>query len=125
AVYLCGPSPFMDAVRHGAEAAGWPAEAVVLEHFSAEVPTLKPGEGEFVLRLAKSGIELVVPSDRTIIEMIREAGIEIKTSCEQGVCGTCLTEVIEGEPEHHDLYLSPDEQEAGRLMTPCVSRCKS
>ena len=124
-VYLCGPNPFMDIVRHCAEATGWPADAIILEHFSAEVPVLTPGEGEFVLRLAKSGIELVVPSDRTIIEVIREAGIEIKTSCEQGVCGTCITEVIEGEVEHHDLFLSPDEQEGGRLIMPCVSRCTS
>lgn len=124
-VYLCGPNPFMDVVLYCAEATGWPADAIILEHFSAEVPVLTPGEGEFVLRLAKSGIELVVPSDHTIIEVIREAGIEIKTSCEQGVCGTCITEVIEGEPEHNDLYLSPDEQEGGRLIMPCVSRCKS
>src|SRR5690554_6546187 len=115
----------MDIVRHCAEATSWPADAIILEHFSAEVPVLTPGEGEFVLRLAKSGIELVVPSDRTIIEVIREAGIEIKTSCEQGVCGTCITEVIEGEVEHHDLFLSPDEQEGGRLIMPCVSRCTS
>lgn len=124
-VYLCGPAPFMDAVRHSAEATGWPAESVVLEHFSADVPVLKAGEGEFVLRLAKTGIELVVPSDRTIIEVIREAGIDIKTSCEQGVCGTCITEVIEGELEHNDLFLSPDEQDGGRLIMPCVSRCTS
>lgn len=124
-VYLCGPNPFMDVVLYCADATGWPADAIILEHFSAEVPVLTPGEGEFVLRLAKSGIELVVPSDHTIIEVIREAGIEIKTSCEQGVCGTCITEVIEGEPEHNDLYLSPDEQEGGRLIMPCVSRCKS
>lgn len=125
ALYLCGPAPFMDAVRHSAELAGWSPDAVVLEHFSADLPVLQPGEGEFVLRLAKSGIELVVPSDRTIIEVIREAGIDIKTSCEQGVCGTCITEVVEGELEHHDLYLSPDEQDGGRLILPCVSRCTS
>lgn len=124
-VYLCGPQPFMDAVRHSADLAGWPPDAVVLEHFSADLPVLKPGEGEFVLRLAKSGIELVVPSDRTIIDVIRETGIEFKTSCEQGVCGTCITEVIEGEVEHHDLYLSQEEQDGGRLIMPCVSRCKS
>lgn len=124
-VYLCGPNPFMDVVRHCAEATGWAEDQVILEHFSAEVPVLTPGEGEFVVRLAKSGIELVVPSDRTIVEVIREAGVEIKTSCEQGVCGTCISEVVEGEVEHHDLFLSPDEQEGGRLIMPCVSRCTS
>lgn len=124
-VYLCGPNPFMDVVRGSAETAGWPAKSVVLEHFSAEPPKLVPGEGEFVVRLAKRGIELVVPSDKPIIQVLREAGIEIKTSCEQGVCGTCLTTVLEGEPEHNDLYLSDEERESGQLMTPCVSRAKS
>lgn len=124
-VYMCGPNPFMDVVSQCAQATGWPAESIVLEHFSGQKPVLTPGEGEFVLRLAKSGIELVVPSDQTIIDVIRTAGIEIKTSCEQGVCGTCITEVLEGDVEHYDLYLSPDEQKGGRLIMPCVSRCKS
>ena len=123
--YLCGPNPFMDAVRHCADAAGWPADALVLERFSGDVPALTAGEGAFVLRLARSGLDLVVPSDRSIVEVIREAGIEIQTSCEQGVCGTCVTEVIEGELEHHDLFLSSDEQDGGRLIMPCVSRCAS
>lgn len=124
-IYLCGPAPFMDVVRSVAENAGWPAESIVLEHFSAEPPKLVPGAGEFIIRLAKRGIELVVPSDKPIIDVLREAGVEIKTSCEQGVCGTCLTTVLEGEPEHNDLYLSDEEHEAGKVMTPCVSRAKS
>lgn len=124
-IYLCGPNPFMDVVRSTAENAGWPCNSLVLEHFSAEPPKLVPGEGEFVIRLAKRGIELVVPSHKPIIDVLREAGVEIKTSCEQGVCGTCLTTVLEGEPEHNDLYLSDEEHEAGKLMTPCVSRAKS
>jgi vanillate O-demethylase ferredoxin subunit len=124
-LYICGPNPFMDVVRTCADAAGWPANSLVLEHFSAEPPKLSPGAGEFVVRLAKRGLELIVPPDKAIIDVLREAGVEIKTSCEQGVCGTCLTTVIEGEPEHHDLYLSDEEHDSGRLMTPCVSRCKS
>lgn len=124
-LYVCGPNPFMDIVKTCAEAGGWPAGSIVMEHFSAEPPKLVAGAGEFVVRLAKSGLELIVPSDKAIIDVLREADVEIKTSCEQGVCGTCLTAVIEGEPDHHDLYLSDEEHAAGRLMTPCVSRCKS
>ncbi|HLH48841.1 MAG TPA: PDR/VanB family oxidoreductase [Roseiarcus sp.] len=124
-IYLCGPNPFMDVVRSSAEQANWPARSLVLEHFSAEPPKLTPGDSEFVVRLAKRGIELLVPSGKTIISVLREAGIEIKTSCEQGVCGTCLTAVIDGEPEHNDVFLSDEERESGRLMTPCVSRAKS
>lgn len=124
-IYLCGPTPFMDVVRSVAGARGWPDDHVILEHFSAERPKLVPGADEFVVRLARSGVELVVPSDKPIIDVLREAGINIKTSCEQGVCGTCVTSVLEGEPEHHDLYLSHEEQERGDVMTPCVSRARS
>ena len=125
ALYVCGPNPFMDVVRTCAEAGGWPSSSIILEHFSVQPPKLSPGTGEFVVRLAKSGQELVVPSDKAIIEVLREAGVDIKTSCEQGVCGTCLTVVVEGELEHNDLYLSDEEHDGGRLMTPCVSRCRS
>lgn len=124
-IYLCGPNPFMDVVRSAAEQAGWPPDALVLEHFTAEPPKLVPGAGEFVVRLAKRGLELLVPPDKPIIQVLREAGVEIKTSCEQGVCGTCLTTVLEGEPEHNDLYLSDEERASNQLMTPCVSRAKS
>lgn len=124
-VYLCGPGPFMDVVRGCASSAGWRSDQIVLEHFSAEPPKLEAGADEFVVRLARRGIELIVPSEKSIIEVLREAGIEIQTSCEQGVCGTCVTPVLEGELLHNDLYLSDDEHEEGRLMTLCVSRCKS
>ena len=107
-VYLCGPGPFMDVVRGCAANAGWANGQIVLEHFSA-----------------RRGIDLIVPSDKSIVEVLRGSGIEVQTSCEQGVCGTCVTQVLEGELLHNDLYLSDDEHEEGRLMTPCVSRCKS
>ncbi|MHA1567652.1 MAG: 2Fe-2S iron-sulfur cluster-binding protein, partial [Alphaproteobacteria bacterium] len=101
------------------------AKAVILEHFSADPPKLSPAADEFVVRLAKRGVELVVPPDKAIIEVLREAGVEIQTSCEQGVCGTCVTPVLEGEPDHNDMYLTDEERGPGRLFTPCVSRSKS
>ena len=94
----------------------------------AEPPKLSPGAGEFVVRLAKSGQELVVPSDKAIIEVLREAGVDIKTSCEQGVCKEVLVSrsSSRGLRTDHDLYLSDEEHlRGGRLMMPCVSRCKS
>lgn len=124
AIYMCGPGPFMDLVRSSAEGLGWAPGVIVAEHFSAAPPKLVPGADEFVVRLAKRGVEFVVPSDKAIIDVLREAGIEVQTSCEQGVCGTCVTPVLEGEPEHHDLFLSDEERESG-LMTLCVSRSRS
>src|SRR5699024_3367535 len=98
-IYLCGPAPFMDAVKASAQNMDWPSSAVVMERFSisdADLPAPdEDGEG-FTVRLAKQETDLVVPPDKTIVEVIREAGFEIQTNCEQGICGTCLSTVLEG-----------------------------
>ena len=65
------------------------------------------------------------PKDKTVVEALADAGVEVQTSCEQGVCGTCLTRVLEGEPDHRDLYLTPEEQAANDQFLPCCSRAKS
>lgn len=124
-VYLCGPNPFMEVVSSASEQAGWSPDSLILEHFAAQPPRLVPGEGEFVVRLPRRGIELIVRSDQTVIEVLRRAGVQVKTACEQGVCGTCMTSILEGEPDHNDLYLTGDEQASGYFMMPCVSRAKS
>ena len=77
------------------------------------------------MQLASSGRVIVVPKDKTVVQALADAGVEVLTSCEQGVCGTCLTRVLEGEPDHRDMYLSPEEQAANDQFTPCCSRAKS
>ncbi len=124
-VYMCGPAPFMDAVRDVGTSVGWHEERIFSEYFSAAPASLDQDGETFAIRLARDGRELSVPSDRTIIEVLRENGCEIETSCEQGICGTCVTRFLEGEPDHRDLYLSDEEHERDRLFTPCVSRSKS
>ena len=76
-------------------------------------------------QLASSGRIVVVDADRTVVQALEQAGVVVPTSCEQGVCGTCLTRVIEGTPDHRDQYLLPDEQAAGDQFLPCCSRAKS
>jgi vanillate O-demethylase ferredoxin subunit len=66
-----------------------------------------------------------IPPDRPITAVLADHGIEVPTSCEQGVCGTCLTRVLEGEPDHRDFYLTDDERARGDQMTLCCSRSKS
>ena len=61
----------------------------------------------------------------SVVEALRKEGIDILTSCEQGVCGTCLTRVLEGEVDHRDMYLTEDEQAACDQFLPCCSRAKS
>lgn len=79
----------------------------------------------FKVRAARSGIERDVPPDRSIAAVLLEAGVALELSCEQGVCGTCLTGVIEGTPEHRDMYLSDEEKLANKQMLVCCSRSRS
>ncbi|HXN08729.1 MAG TPA: 2Fe-2S iron-sulfur cluster binding domain-containing protein, partial [Candidatus Acidoferrales bacterium] len=79
----------------------------------------------FEVKLASTGKVVVVPRDKTVVQALSAIGVEIATSCEQGVCGTCLTRVLEGEPDHKDTYLTPQEQAANDQFTPCCSRSNS
>jgi vanillate monooxygenase ferredoxin subunit len=119
-VYTCGPGPFMQAVREAAAAR--PGLVLHLEYFTAEPPALDVAADSFRVRLVKSGTTVQVNANQTIIEALRAAGIEVETSCEQGVCGTCLTTVLAGRPDHHDVILTEEEQKAGDRMLLCVSR---
>ena len=123
-LYLCGPGPFMDLVEREAALAGWPADHIHLERFSIDPDTLELDGDSFEVVLRQSGKTIQVEPEQTIIEAMELAGIEPLTSCEQGVCGTCMTTVIDGVPDHRDQYLNDDEKAAGTLIMPCVSRCK-
>lgn len=120
-LYLCGPRPFMAAVRDVASNA-WPADAVHFEYFSADEAALSAPKDSFVVRLAKSGGEYVVPADQSIVEALGQHGVDIYTSCERGVCGSCLTGVVEGRPDHRDSFLTEAERRVGDKLLPCVSR---
>jgi vanillate O-demethylase ferredoxin subunit len=123
-LYVCGPKGFMDAVLGAARAAGWGQERIHFEFFNADVQ-LHSGDGAFEVQLASSGRVVAVPADRTVLAALADAGVVVPSSCEQGVCGTCLTRVIEGTPDHRDQYLLPEEQAAGDQFLPCCSRAKS
>ena len=123
-LYICGPGTFMDLVEQTA-AVTWPPESVHLEYFSADPESLAGPREAFLVRCARSGGEYAIPADESIADALRRQGIKIETSCEQGVCGTCLTGVLEGEPDHRDVYLTEDEKRCGDRMMPCVSRARS
>ncbi|MBB3139623.1 PDR/VanB family oxidoreductase [Halomonas organivorans] len=123
-VYVCGPSGFIDAVMSTAKAQGWPDERLHSEYFAGAV-TASEDDDSFEVRLASSGASYTVPADKTVHQVLAENGVEIMVSCEQGVCGTCLTRVLEGEPDHRDLFLEDHEHAANDQFTPCCSRAKS
>ncbi|WP_338759440.1 PDR/VanB family oxidoreductase [Massilia sp. METH4] len=125
-VYVCGPGGFIDHVLGAARAAGWPEALLRREYFAAApVSADADPDGAFDIELAKSGMRLQVPAGCTIIQVLAEHGVDIPVSCEQGVCGTCLTRVLAGEPDHRDMYLTDDEHIANDQMTPCCSRARS
>nr|WP_288455142.1 PDR/VanB family oxidoreductase [uncultured Pseudomonas sp.] len=122
-LYVCGPGGFMEHVLDSARGLGWANDNLHREYFSAE-PDDQPKTG-FEIQLASSGEVLQVPEGVSVVEVLRGVGVEIPVSCEQGICGTCLTRVLEGEPDHRDLFLTEDEQAANDQFTPCCSRAKS
>jgi ferredoxin len=81
--------------------------------------------GTFEVHLAQRNLTLKVAPDQTILKVLQDAGVDIPFSCSEGICGTCLTKVKEGEPDHWDMYLTPEEQEKGDCMMVCISRSKS
>lgn len=123
-LYVCGPAGFIVAVTGEAKRAGWPSTHIHVEHFTAE-PVSHEGDAGFEVKLARSGISVRVAADETVVEALARDGIAIDTSCEQGICGTCLTGVLEGHPDHRDMYLSESERLAGNVFLPCCSRSHS
>jgi vanillate O-demethylase ferredoxin subunit len=120
-IYVCGPVPFMALVRASAETAGWPADRLHFEYFSAA--PVQP-EAPFEVELARSGRVVAVAGDQSLLQALRNAGVDIESSCEQGLCGTCATALLDGEPDHRDQFLSADQKDENMIIMPCVSRAK-
>ncbi|GAA4012860.1 PDR/VanB family oxidoreductase [Streptomyces plumbiresistens] len=119
-VYCCGPEPLLRAVEQQCEE--WPAGALRVERFAAVDQGTPVREEAFEVMLAASGITLTVPPGRSILEVVNDAGVEVDSSCAEGICGTCETAVLDGEIDHRDSLLSPDERAANDVMFICVSR---
>lgn len=122
-VYLCGPPPMLDAARALARETGWPDTSVHVEYFRNDREIDDTSRFEVVL--ARSVLTLTVEPGETILGTVRAAGVTVPSSCEQGACGSCRVTVIDGEPEHQDVYLSDEERSAGDCVLTCVSRART
>ena len=119
-VYVCGPGPLLDAARVQAAELGWPDESVHFEYFKNTLDV--DSTTSFRVHMARSATTVEVHAGETILEVLRSNGAVIASSCEQGACGTCVLGVIDGEVQHQDVYLRPNERAAGDRIVTCVSR---
>lgn len=120
-LYVCGPEGFMDHVLQTARFVGWPEHKIHYERF-APVTADIGDSGDFELVVEGREGSIPVAAGQTALDALLNAGIELPVSCEQGICGTCLTDVIDGIPDHRDMYLSEAERAANDCFTPCCSR---
>ncbi|MET9869057.1 PDR/VanB family oxidoreductase [Streptomyces sp. NPDC006386] len=117
-VYCCGPGPLLDAVE-----ARCPSGVLRVERFRPKEQ--ETGDAtEFEVELARTGRTLTVSPDVSVLDAVRAAGVEVLYSCTEGTCGTCETDVLDGEPDHRDSVLTDEERAAGETMLICVSRCR-
>jgi len=118
-IYTCGPSGFMTMVRTVAYEQGIPESKIHQEHFGAEID---PAGDAFTVVAARSNQSLIVPPNKTILQVLTEAGIQVQTSCQQGVCGSCLTTVLSGTPDHRDMVQTESEKANNKNIAVCCSR---
>jgi ferredoxin-NADP reductase len=122
-IYACGPQRMLDELE--SFSADWPKGALRVERFQPK-SFADLGDGDvFEVEARRSGLKVTVEAGCSILQMLEQAGIPAPSSCQEGVCGTCETTIIDGEAEHRDSILSPDEQEANETMMVCVSRSKT
>ncbi|WP_326558884.1 PDR/VanB family oxidoreductase [Micromonospora sp. NBC_01796] len=121
-VYCCGPEPLLLAVE--ATCRDRRPGTLRVERFAPKEQGAPVRAGSFEVELAQSGLVLTVPPDRSVLETIEDAGVDVLYSCTEGTCGTCETSVLAGEPDHRDSLLTDEEQAANDTMYICVSRSR-
>lgn len=122
-IYCCGPAPLMEAVKALTEKL--PSGIVRFEWFTIPKSDQPQESNSFTVKLERSNVEFDVPEQKSILEVLEEHGFELPFSCREGLCGTCITNVCAGEPDHRDYVLSDEERASGKMMTICCSRSKS
>jgi ferredoxin-NADP reductase len=120
-LYCCGPTPMLQAFE--AATADWPRAQIHVEYFVPKQEADK--KGGFVVELARSGQEFVIPEGQSILQVLLDAGVDVDYSCELGICGACEQRVISGIPEHRDAVLTEEEQASNTKVMICCAGCKS
>ncbi len=121
-IYFCGPPGFMSATK--AALVSWPVHTVHFEYFTAsdDAKDLQAENNPFEIKIHSTGKVLEVPTDKSILDVLRENGLTIDSDCEDGFCGTCITRFLSGDPDHRDTVLSDGERRSYMML--CCSRAK-
>ncbi len=120
-LYVCGPAGFMDFVIETALKNGWQDDHIHREYFAA-APKSTENNVAFDVKVASTGKVFHIAPDKSIVATLAEGGVLIPTSCEEGVCGTCITRLIDGTPDHRDSFFTKEERAKNNQLTPCCSR---
>ncbi|APE34365.1 oxidoreductase [Nocardia mangyaensis] len=118
-VYCCGPEPLLDAVEKSCA-----PDVLRVERFHPREIETGPDRPMTVV-LRRSGRTIEVPAEETVLDALERAGADVLWSCREGTCATCETPVLEGEIDHRDSILTPQERESGETMMICVSRART
>jgi len=120
-VYLCGPLRLLDEARRVWAASGRPPSALRYETFASSG---RHAPEPFWLRVPGRNIEITVPADKTALDALAEAGIEVMADCRRGECGLCMLDVVglKGEIDHRDVFLSDHQKQENTKLCACVSR---
>jgi vanillate O-demethylase ferredoxin subunit len=122
-IYVCGPARLIESVLAAGRELGWAADRLHSELFKA-APVDADAQA-FDLHLMRSGRVIHVSAQQSALDVLIAHGVGIPSSCGQGICGTCVTKVLDGVPDHRDRYLSPAEHSSGAVFTPCCSRART
>jgi ferredoxin-NADP reductase len=122
--YACGPAVMLDAFESHCQALGY-ANAHIERFAAVEVAASTNAKQRYTVELKRSGKVIEITPDMSLLAALQAANADIMTSCEEGICGSCETRVLEGIPDHRDSVLSPAEQATNQMMMVCVSSCQS
>jgi ferredoxin-NADP reductase len=122
--YACGPAVMLDAFESHCQALGY-ANAHIERFAAVEVAASTNAKQRYTVELKRSGKVIEITPDISLLAALQAANADIMTSCEEGICGSCETRVLEGIPDHRDSVLSPAEQATNQMMMVCVSGCQS
>ncbi|WP_455231139.1 PDR/VanB family oxidoreductase [Geopseudomonas aromaticivorans] len=123
-LYVCGPGGFIDFVASTARAQGWSDERIHFEYFAAKAVDTSADQS-FEVQVASTGKVYVIAEDQSIVSVLEADGVEISVSCQQGICGACITRVLDGQADHRDQVLTDKERDEENWFTPCCSRSRS